>query len=85
MLETILEWLVAPWETYLVLPQWAQVWIGIGAAVWLGFVTVGLNRVPGGRGSSIPFRVLIFPSVAVLWPIVVYRWVRGEGLEEGHG
>ncbi|MGF1467745.1 MAG: hypothetical protein ACFCGT_16595 [Sandaracinaceae bacterium] len=55
----------------------AQVYLAVGGLVALPFLVVGLRRVEGGRGASIPFRVLILPSVVALWPAVVWRWIVG--------
>lgn len=53
-------------------------YLAIGACVGLAFVTVGVGRVDeAAKGSSIGFRALILPGCAVLWPLVVARWIRG--------
>ena len=51
-------------------------WIGLGVA--LVFLTIGIGRVdPSARGAYAA-RVLLLPSVALLWPIVVFRWAMIE-------
>jgi hypothetical protein len=53
-------------------------YFAIGALVALAFVLFGITRVDeAAKGSSIAFRALVLPGCAALWPIVVYRWVRG--------
>lgn len=50
-------------------------YIAVGAAVALAFVVLGLDRLdPGARGAY-GFRALIGPGLALLWPLVVYRWL----------
>ena len=46
------------------------------------FVTVGVSRLdPMARGTGPGFRLLILPGVAALWPLLLYRWLRGGVLE----
>lgn len=50
-------------------------WAALGAVTWLAFAFVGGPRaVPGVKGSSIAFRLMILPGVVLLWPVVVWRW-----------
>lgn len=49
-----------------------------GLGIGLGFVTIGTERVLPGTSFSSGARTLIFPGAAVLWPYVLYRWVRGH-------
>ncbi|MCB9592527.1 MAG: hypothetical protein H6719_07330 [Sandaracinaceae bacterium] len=52
-------------------------WAAVGALVWVGFAFFGGPRaVPGMKGSSIAFRLMILPGVALLWPLVLLRWAR---------
>jgi hypothetical protein len=56
-----------------------QAYLGVGALFALAFVTVLAPRLdPAARGSSVGFRVAIFPSVALLWPLLASRWLRGR-------
>jgi hypothetical protein len=58
------------------LALYAAAGIGIG----LGFVAFGATRVLPGTSFSGGARVLIFPGAAVLWPYVLYRWLRSAFL-----
>ena len=55
---------------------WAALgWAALGAGTWLAFAFVGGPRaVPGVKGSSIAFRLMILPGVVLLWPVVLWRW-----------
>lgn len=49
-----------------------------GAGIGLLFVTKGAERTLPGASFSGGARVMIFPGAAVLWPYVLYRWLRGK-------
>ena len=56
-----------------------QAYLVVGALFALAFVLVLAPRLdPAARGNSIGFRVVIFPSVALLWPLLASRWLRGR-------
>lgn len=60
-------------------------WIGLGVA--LLFLTIGVGRVdPSARGAYAA-RALLAPSVVLLWPVVLLRWIQLElrGLSKGEG
>ena len=49
----------------------------VGAATALGFVTLGISRVlPAGTPVTVGARVLLLPGAAILWPYVLWRWIR---------
>ena len=53
----------------------AALYAAIGAVVAVGFASVGLTRVihaPATWGA----RLLILPGAALLWPVVLKRWLR---------
>ena len=55
-------------------------WSAMGALFALAFTTVGVERVdPEARSGSIIFRMLIFPACVALWPLLLIRWLRGNG------
>ena len=57
-------------------------WAVMGALVWAAFVFWGGPRVvPGVKGSSIAFRLMILPGVVLLWPIVALRWLAWSKVE----
>jgi len=47
---------------------------GIGAALALVFLTWGIDRVDAAAHGAWLVRLVLFPSVVVLWPIVLWRW-----------
>ncbi len=52
----------------------AWVYGGIGVAVALAFVLVGIDRVdPAARGAY-AVRPLLMPGLILLWPLVIIRW-----------
>lgn len=58
-----------------------QGYLVVGALFALAFVLVLAPRLdPATRGSSIGFRLIIFPSVALLWPLLALRWLRGRSV-----
>jgi hypothetical protein len=57
----------------------SQAYLVLGALFALAFVLVLAPRLdPAARGSSVGFRMVIFPSVALLWPLLASRWLRGR-------
>lgn len=49
-----------------------------GAVVAAAFLVVGIDRVePSARGSYV-FRPLLIPGICLIWPLVLYRWIRLE-------
>ena len=61
----------------------AMAYLAVGAVVGLAFLLFGLDRAdPGARGSY-GFRALIGPGLALLWPLVVYRWLASPANEDG--
>jgi hypothetical protein len=56
-----------------------QAYVGLGALFALAFALVLAPRLdPATRGSSLGFRLVIFPSVTLLWPLLASRWLRGR-------
>lgn len=52
------------------------IYVLIGAAVALAFLTFGVARVLGpGEGVTLPARCVLFPGAVVLWPLVLSRWI----------
>jgi len=48
-----------------------------GAATALAFVTLGISRVlPAGTPVTVGARLLLLPGAAILWPYVLWRWIR---------
>mgnify|MGYP000849758719 CR=1 FL=1 len=53
------------------------VYLALGAAFAIVFVSAGVARIdPAARGASWPFRLVILPGVAALWPWMLLMWTR---------
>jgi hypothetical protein len=49
----------------------------LGALFAIVFVTKGIGRVdPVAQTSKTGFRLIVFPGVAALWPLLFARWIR---------
>jgi hypothetical protein len=56
------------------------VYAGIGIVFAILFVAVGAARIdPTARAGTTGFRILILPGAAAFWPLLLTRWIRGEG------
>jgi len=56
------------------------VYLAIGTAFAIAFVTVGVKRIDSQAiGSSLGFRALMFPGAAAFWPLLLRRWLAGKG------
>lgn len=49
-----------------------------GSAVAVAFVLVGVDRVDPAARRAIAFRPLLLPGAALLWPLVLARWIATE-------
>ena len=55
------------------------VYFAIGFVVALAFSLRGMGKIdPAARGAGWGFRVLVFPGLMGLWPLMVGRWLQGE-------
>lgn len=53
-------------------------WIAIGLTFGLWFVAVGVRRVDADTATAgFGFRALILPAAAALWPLLLWRCLRG--------
>lgn len=53
-------------------------WLTAGAVVAVAFLGFGIDRIdPGSRGAY-AFRPLLLPGILLIWPLVLWRWVRLE-------
>jgi hypothetical protein len=56
----------------------ARAWAMAGLAVAVAFLAIGLDRIdPAARGVW-AFRPLLVPGLALLWPLVLWRWFVAE-------
>jgi len=55
----------------------AAAYLAIGIVVGVAFVARGIGRAMPGAGSvSAGARILILPGCALLWPVILRRWIR---------
>ena len=53
-------------------------YLAIGAIIAVPMAIRGINRFDDAAAAgSWGFRVLVFPGVMVLWPLVLRRWMAG--------
>ena len=45
-----------------------------GLATALGFLLLGIERVDRNARGAYAFRPLLVPGLALLWPLVLWRW-----------
>ncbi len=54
----------------------ATIYGGIGLAVGIAFLFVGIGRVDPTAREAYAFRPLLLPGLVLLWPLVALRWWR---------
>jgi len=59
---------------------WAMyAYVACGAIFAACFVTRGVQRIDSqARHAGFTFRLLIFPGVAALWPLLAHRWIDAQ-------
>lgn len=67
----------------MVFAQWvvnlAMVYAALGVAFAIAFVFYGVDRIDSAaKHTPLMFRLLIFPGVAALWPLLLKRWLSGR-------
>ncbi len=65
-------------STAAVLIWLVQAWLYVGTAVAVAFVLFGIDRVEENARGAYTFRPLLIPGIVLLWPLVVWRWLRLE-------
>ena len=54
-------------------------YLGCGCLFAMVFVRSGARRLdPHAAQGTWGFRLLIFPGAAALWPLLLFRWRRGD-------
>jgi hypothetical protein len=54
-----------------------EIYFGVGLLFAILFAWRGAAAIdPAARGATIGFRLLIVPASALLWPLLLRRWVR---------
>ena len=57
----------------------AGIYLALGALFALAFIFAGAKHIdPDAREGTWGFRVLILPGAALLWPLLLKRWVQGS-------
>ena len=56
----------------------AQTYCLIGAGVAALFLVFGIDRIDEDARGAYAFRPLLIPAVLLIWPIVLWRWLREE-------
>ncbi len=52
------------------------IYTAIGVAFGVAFVAAGIGRVdPVAKGSTVGFKFIVLPGVALLWPLLLKRWL----------
>jgi hypothetical protein len=52
---------------------------GVGLAFAIAFLAQGVSRIDvHAAGTRLGFRLLIFPGVVALWPVLLNRWIRAR-------
>ena len=58
--------------------EFARWWLNIGAGVAVVFLTIGIDRIDEDSRGAYAFRPLMIPGVLLIWPLVLWRWMRLE-------
>ena len=58
--------------------EFARLWLIIGAGVAAVFLTIGIDRIDEDSRGAYAFRPLMIPGVLLIWPLVLWRWMRLE-------
>ena len=69
--------------TIMLLYHLAMAYAGIGLAVAVAFILVGIDRIDPAARGALAFRPLLIPGAALLWPLVLGRWVVLERRQAG--
>lgn len=56
----------------------AQYYCMIGAGVAALFLVIGIDRIDEDARGAYAFRPLLIPAVLLIWPLVLWRWLREE-------
>ncbi|MEM9787988.1 MAG: hypothetical protein AAF801_15930 [Pseudomonadota bacterium] len=57
-------------------------WLIAGAVVAGLFLTIGIDRIDEDSRGAYAFRPLLIPGILLIWPMVLWRWIRLEGRSE---
>jgi hypothetical protein len=49
----------------------------LGVLFAIAFVARGISRIDThAEGAGLAFRLIVFPGVVALWPVLLSRWIR---------
>ena len=49
----------------------------VGVVFAIAFVARGISRIDThAEGAGLGFRLIVFPGIAALWPLLLKRWLR---------
>jgi hypothetical protein len=49
----------------------------VGVVFAIAFVARGISRIDAhAAGAGLAFRLIVFPGIAALWPLLLSRWLR---------
>lgn len=61
----------------------AGLYFVVGAVIAIAFLVLGASRLDSSAsGSSLLFRITVFPGCAVLWPYILLRWLSGRKINQ---
>ena len=58
--------------------EFARIWLMIGGVVAVAFLFIGIDRIDEDAQEAYVFRPLLIPGVLLIWPLVLWRWLRLE-------
>ena len=51
----------------------------LGVVFAMAFVARGISRIDThAEGAGLAFRLIVFPGVVALWPVLLNRWIRAQ-------
>lgn len=63
----------------------AGIYLWVGVAVAVVFLTWGVDRIDASARGAYLFRILAAPGVVGLWPLVMTCWLARERRPDGGG
>ncbi|MDJ0612659.1 MAG: hypothetical protein QNJ29_03220 [Rhizobiaceae bacterium] len=55
-----------------------NIWIMIGGVIAFVFLLFGIDRIDEDARGAYVFRPLLIPGILLIWPMVLWRWLRLE-------
>lgn len=64
--------MIATW-----IARFVELYAVVGILFSIGFAARGVTAIDSAaRGTRMPFRLLVMPGAALLWPLLAVRWRR---------